>query len=422
MNILNKAFHEITFQDVVDCCAAETLESAVLDYKETMPRDLAKHFATFSNTHGGMILIGVKEDPATGKPLKYEGITFESKAIDQIHQFAANVTPFPRYEVKPTDEVNGKVFIVIRIFSGDQPPYMSNSDSTIRLRTGNVSTPLRTVESVELARLYEKRSSAATLRDAAISSSFAIYDASLDRAIKEWKEAKTDPHRSISDTQVGEHASPFRVIVMPVAPANPIVDYRVIKNKMDEYRVHTHYHGDFPDLEYETFPGGITFAKWSWTDSGFEFGLVTEQGVIDSVEDILKYDEGNGSRQIWMGRMVGFLVRQLDVSRKFYNTVGFNGLLVCKITLSDALDAAVHPPIPEGYSYHGRGSKLTKLAEYEWEVANLDTVKLNDLEALSNEVIETIQKFYWSFGMHEARVDVIKAYLRQLGWKIPKDD
>src|SRR6476469_7751648 len=124
MSLHNKPFHKITFQDVVDLCDAETLESVTLDYKAVLPRDLSKHFATFSNTLGGLIIIGVEEDPKTGKPFKYEGISFESKLIDQIHQHASNVIPYPTFEVRPTDEVNGKVFILIRILEGDQPPYI----------------------------------------------------------------------------------------------------------------------------------------------------------------------------------------------------------------------------------------------------------------------------------------------------------
>lgn len=37
MNILTKPFQDITFEDVIECCEAGTLESAVLDYKKTIP-------------------------------------------------------------------------------------------------------------------------------------------------------------------------------------------------------------------------------------------------------------------------------------------------------------------------------------------------------------------------------------------------
>jgi hypothetical protein len=37
-----------------------------LDYKKVISRDLTKHFAAMSNQRGGLIRIGVEEDPTTG--------------------------------------------------------------------------------------------------------------------------------------------------------------------------------------------------------------------------------------------------------------------------------------------------------------------------------------------------------------------
>jgi hypothetical protein len=424
-NILTKPFQAITFQDVVDCCKAGTLESAVLDYKLTIPRDLSKHFATFSNTHGGLIIIGVEEDES-GKPKTYVGLKFESKLVDQIHQFAANVSPFPRYAVRATDEVKGKVFIIIKIFAGDQPPYMSNSDPTIRMRTGNVSTPLRNLDSRELEKLYEKRNRASDIREEALAKSVVLREAALKRAVDEWEEKRKEPetaHVSISPERPGSHTAPFRVTIMPVSPSEPIIDYREVKRRLNDYRVQARYVGDFPDLNIETVPGGVVFANWSWTNSHFEYGFVSENGVIDSIEDVLNADLKNGTRQIWMGHMVGFIVRQLDVARKFYNIAGFNGLLVCRITLDDAVGVNVFAPKPDGWqhSYFDRGSQLTKLGSYEWEVADLDTMKLNDIEALSDEVLNTVERFYWDFDMGGVNKEMLEDYLRQLGWEIKAD-
>jgi hypothetical protein len=423
MNILTKPFQEITFEDVVDCCKAGTLESAVLDYKKVMPTDLAKHFATFSNTHGGPIIIGVEEDSVTGKPKHYEGITFDGKLVDQVHQFAGNVSPFPRYEVRATNEVDDKVFLLVKIFEGDQPPYMSNSDTTIRLRTGNISKPLRDVESNELEKLYEKRSRAESWRLKAIQDSDLIYQAALDRAIGEWKAKQLAEPQSVSKFQPNEFAAPYRITIMPISPSAPIVDYRVIKADLHDYRVQTRYFSDFPDLNVETMPGGVMYAKWSWTNSTFTYGEVTEEGVIDSIDDVMNENVEKHTREIYMGHMIGYLARQLDAAKSFYNLIGFNGLLICKVTLDEAKGSYVYPPVPQGWSSSPfREYPLTKLGSYEWEVANLDTVKLNDIEALSEELMQTVERFYWDFGLGTPNKDMIKEYLRQLGWKIPKDD
>ena len=50
INLLARNIHHITSNDVVEFCQQNILESVQLDYKQHIPKDLAKHFATFSNT------------------------------------------------------------------------------------------------------------------------------------------------------------------------------------------------------------------------------------------------------------------------------------------------------------------------------------------------------------------------------------
>lgn len=45
MDLLAKPVGEITYQYVVDFCIGQAPESTVLDCKQRMPRDLAKHVA-----------------------------------------------------------------------------------------------------------------------------------------------------------------------------------------------------------------------------------------------------------------------------------------------------------------------------------------------------------------------------------------
>jgi predicted HTH transcriptional regulator len=140
MNPFSKPFHEVNFDDVKEFCEQKYPESTTLDYKKDLPRDLAKHFATFSNTLGGTIIIGVEEDPDTGQPLKWDGISNDGKLIEHISQFAANVIPLPSYIARLTNEQNGKVFGLINIIEGDAQPYHANSDMRQSLELFAAST------------------------------------------------------------------------------------------------------------------------------------------------------------------------------------------------------------------------------------------------------------------------------------------
>lgn len=135
VNLLVRDIHDITYSDVVEFCEQKVLESVQLDYKLNIPKDLAKHFATFSNTQGGLIIIGVGED-AQGFPTTYNGVPNDGKLVDRVHQFAANVTPLPTYDVCTTGEQNGNVFILVRIDEGAATPYNTLNDPTVWIRTG----------------------------------------------------------------------------------------------------------------------------------------------------------------------------------------------------------------------------------------------------------------------------------------------
>lgn len=420
MNLLNNELDKITFQDVVDLCEAETLESTVLDYKQSVPRDLAKHFATFSNTLGGLIIIGVEEDPKTGKPLKYEGVAFDGKIVDQIHQFASNVTPFPRYAVHVTDEIKGKVFVLIKILEGDQPPYMSNRDLTVWLRTGNISTPLRNPDSRELEQMHRKKSSAKKDRDNAVNHANQIYDAAFERGEKDRADQATQ-NESVTKDRLGLYAAPLRITIMPISPSGKIINYRLIKSELEAYRVQTRWYGDFPDLNYETVPHGISFFTWGY-DGTYEFGLVQDNGLIDSWYDVLRFDKGKNEKILYLSNILGFLLRQLEVAKKFYSVAGFNGLLDCKVEVSNLKNAWIYQLQPEGWHVMFNRTQISKLDNYIWEIEDLDTFKLNDPSAMLHMLYEFVERLYWDFGISPPQKELIEAQLTQLGWKLPEKE
>src|SRR5713226_8124370 len=185
VNLLARNIHDITYDDVVEFCKQKVLESVQLDYKLNIPKDLAKHFATFSNTQGGLIIIGVGED-AQGLPTTHDGVPNDGKLVDWIHQFAANVTPLPTYDVCTTDEQHGNVFILVRIDEGAATPYNTLNDPTVWIRTGNVSTP---ASREELLRLANKKRDAEAARSANITFAEQYFTARVTEAEQERQQA-----------------------------------------------------------------------------------------------------------------------------------------------------------------------------------------------------------------------------------------
>jgi len=57
-----KPINEITYDDVKNFIQKKIKENTFLDYKADFPRKLEKTIAAMANTHGGIIIIGVKEE------------------------------------------------------------------------------------------------------------------------------------------------------------------------------------------------------------------------------------------------------------------------------------------------------------------------------------------------------------------------
>jgi len=270
MNIFQKPFENITFDDVVDFCKKKHPESTTLDYKQALPRDLAKHFATFSNTLGGVIIVGVEEDPATGVPLQWEGLANDGKLLERVNQFAANVDPLPTFNARVTDEKNSKVFLLINILEGDAPPYLPNGDPTVWLRTGNISKPLQQPDREELQRMVEKKKSAETTRVQNIKNADEIFLAGLARAEAYRKKAIEQAERAGKQHTLAikphdEDNSFLGFSLQPYYPKRLLVEPQDIKHRLGDLQTRNRFGTDFPPMDMEPIPNGLFSLKQTFT-------------------------------------------------------------------------------------------------------------------------------------------------------------
>ena len=130
-------------------------EGIRVDYKGDIPDKLGETVAAFSNTYGGLILLGVSE--TEGVPSRRDG--FPQDKRDDIKTRLANIIcttvhPRPRFQigVVPVDASAQKHVAVIRIEEGDYPPYMftRSGANKIPIRVADKDHPadLRTVEAL----------------------------------------------------------------------------------------------------------------------------------------------------------------------------------------------------------------------------------------------------------------------------------
>jgi predicted HTH transcriptional regulator len=83
----------LTIEQVADFCGMKALpdnrvkEGPRVDYKKEFPSDLGKDIASFANTSGGLVLIGIEEDQ--GVPIRIDGIdlalTILKRGLQTLH-------------------------------------------------------------------------------------------------------------------------------------------------------------------------------------------------------------------------------------------------------------------------------------------------------------------------------------------------
>lgn len=420
MDLLARDFESLTFQDLVDFCDQRIVENTELDYKQDLPKDLSKHFAAMSNRYGGLIIVGVAEDGATGLPVTHEGIVNDGKQIDRVHQFANSVRPLPTYHVRLTDEVGGKAFLLIRISEGGAPPYRANNDPTIYLRTGNVTTRISlTPADAEVVReLYAKRASAEMVRQTNVTRAKAVLLSLLEqtdlRRERALHEEQPDGTQRFTLTDLGDdfrmlsgHLQPFypgRELAQPRDMHAALGQVRVM-NQMDQGRA-------FPGL-YDVRP--MTRGMWSlgWIGRGdvsFSADQLYASGFFVHSEHTGAAVRAAEAENIYVADIARVLFTTLLFGRKLYRRFGYSGLTQGAVQLTGArgrpvtrilMDRQIQMDYP-----------LAIDAAYRWPI-EADTHQLGDDDWMRGYFYRTMREICWDLGLQDQPEPVFDHFLSQ---------
>lgn len=438
MEILNKPINNFSFDDISNFCKQGYIEGYQLDYKkEISPKGLAKHFAAFSNTRGGVIIIGVEEDKKNGKPLVWEGIKDEGKIIDRIHQYASDVEPIPIYEVHQTNDKKGKVFILIHIHEGDRTPYYVQNDSNLWVRTGSISKPIDIASPDHIELLFGKKNKAEIVRNNYINKAYEIYDFALLRAEKERNrliiiekdkfernkeqeiknkgsttlEYESDYVQSILGTQ----ASMFTIIAMPFYPRKSLISPLNLLDSLEKIKIRSKFGEEFPSFGMELIPEGLLKFYWRYYDGMIKCEQIYSNGLIFHSVDVLRPDN-QGYLNISISRIASILIIFLKAMKNFYYFTNYQGGISGFIELKDVTDVLIKRIYSDRIDIWGENKK-SLLSKYKWDL-NLDTVILNNDLNIQEYIIDKIKEIYWSFGYRPENEKIYEDYLRDAGWLI----
>ena len=135
-----KDLADVTYEDLSQLADLE--EGYVLEFKRTwnenVRKKIPKIIASFANSRGGWLVIGIADDDKSVCPIPRISADF-SQIFGELCRH--HVSPTPRFDarfiVDPANEKQGVV--VVQVHEGDFPPYVA--DGVVEIREGSTSGP-----------------------------------------------------------------------------------------------------------------------------------------------------------------------------------------------------------------------------------------------------------------------------------------
>lgn len=374
-----------------------------MDYKSDLTTgSLSKHFAAFSNTLGGVIIIGVEEDKTTGLPIKNDGISVSRKNIEKITQWANNVSPLPNYKIHKTNSVGNKEFILIRIYEGDNTPYYVQNDGRIHVRTNDITKELIDIASPDYAKLLnEKQKTANENREYYINRGNLIRNHFFIKA--ETVESPKTGTKVWTAQRFSNSKSVVSFNIQPHYPNDQLTEPENLINQIRDYQSLGHLYDAFPTTELTPIPEGVAAFSYKMESAYYVYHAVFSQGLL--IDEFSLHNEP-ANTDIYLDYVAGKLFVFLKSAQKFYKLFGYQGVLELELGMKKIQDQKL---INNTYATFKKHVEAL-LDDYGWSFT-LDTNILFDDERLLEEVLTSLKEFYWNLGFYEYnKEDLINSF------------
>jgi hypothetical protein len=152
-NPFGKDFNALNEDDLKALCSIS--EGWYIEYKSILPdsKKIAKSIASFSNSYGGLYILGVEADKQNNCAIDFPGV---NSKLDSIHDAVrGNLNPFPYFDCYTVGLKDGNYVIIVAVKEGIEPPCI-HSDGRIYRRQESSSDPIPENNRYSLDQLYNK--------------------------------------------------------------------------------------------------------------------------------------------------------------------------------------------------------------------------------------------------------------------------
>lgn len=160
--LYQKSASDFRSKDLEDLKSLE--EGWFVEFKDRAPDSakLARSISSFANSHGGLLIVGAKEEQKTrrlGSLTPMSWVDAELCVVRAREAVSAHVTPSPYFEAKAVDldSVNENVverwIVIISVPKGNRGPYL-HSNGCIYVRVGDAAAPHALADLTQQERLW----------------------------------------------------------------------------------------------------------------------------------------------------------------------------------------------------------------------------------------------------------------------------
>ena len=143
-SIFGKPLNDVTTDDVKLFCKSQIKEGVNLDYKKDLSsaKSIVKAIASFANTRGGWILVGVEDNKDDKPVIPAAGIDFQDHlTLTVTNMVLSHIwTPIiPVYRVCPPDK-NNKTFLIMYVPESHEAPHWLFNKKELYIRVADRSS------------------------------------------------------------------------------------------------------------------------------------------------------------------------------------------------------------------------------------------------------------------------------------------
>jgi hypothetical protein len=347
----------------------EIPEGLYIEYKEDFPANLAKIVASFANTFGGWILIGVNARNPHNLPESFPGIELAGGPKERFRHICRDgINPVPLFTSKILELPGspGRGVLVARIEESGYPPHITK-DGRIYRRNGEGSDPVPETDRYILDRLFEK-----------------------SRQNK--GQVKAFINQKLAETEA--EGTSIKIIVCPVPLNQNLINPFFAEDRLE------HIERQALQIWEGLRPGEVRFQPEGFSlELGFEALEILRSGVILYRREVpVSKLEAVAGDALFLdhGVIKGAIYNTLRFARKIYGWANYMGLFIPKVALENVAGKGLDDPEFAGYYSPGSGffNRYQNIILPYW----FTPVPVKDLDRHGRVADMILQLVYRSFG------------------------